>query len=163
MYNTKIFTRIFAAALLAGTVALSGCASGGADKSAAIKDRQALMQTILKNWKPIKAFAKSGKGSSADVVKHANAINATTDQMLALFPKGSGRGDFSDKQTRTLPAVWKDWNGFKKANQTLADESAKLASIAAGGDKQAIAKQVGAMGKLGCGGCHKPFRGAKAK
>ncbi len=163
MYKTKMLPKFVAAAVLAGTVALSGCASSSADKSAAIKDRQALMQTILKNWKPIKAFAKSGAGSNADVVKHAKAINATTDQMLAVFPKGSGRGDFSDKQTRALPAIWKNWEGFKKANQTLSNESAKLASIAASGDKQAIAKQVGAMGKLGCGGCHKPFRGAKAK
>ncbi len=55
----------------------------------------------------IKANAKAG-GSVATVAKHAKALNATSKQMLALFPKGSGRGDFSDKQTRALPAVWKD-------------------------------------------------------
>ncbi len=121
------------------------------------------MKTILKNFKPIKAYPKSGKGSAADVEKHAKAINATTDQMLALFPKGSGRGDYPAKQTRALSKIWNDWNGFKKANRALANESAKLASIAASGDKQAIAKQFAAMGKLGCGGCHKPFRGKKVK
>ena len=133
------------------------------DGSAAIKDRRALMKTISKNFKPIKAYVKSGKGSAADVAKHAKAINAATDQFLALFPKGSGRGDYSAKETRALPKIWMDWNGFKKANQVLADESAKLASIAASGNKQAIAKQYAAVGKLGCGGCHKPFRGKKVK
>ena len=163
MKNYNILTKILTVLVISGTVALAGCASSGPDGATAIKDRKALMKTILKNWKPIKGFAKNGTGSSGAVVKHANAINATTDEMLALFPKGSGRGDFSDKETRALPAIWKDWAGFKKANQTLANESAKLASVAAGGDQKAIAAQVGRMGKLGCGGCHKPFRGAKAK
>ena len=31
-------------------------------------------------------------------------------------------------------------------------------ACAAGGDKAAIAAQFGAMGKSGCGGCHKKFR-----
>ncbi len=151
------------AVALAGTLFLGACASDATDGSAAIKERRALMKSISKNWKPIKAYAKSGQGSAADVAKRAKAINATTDKMLALFPKGTGRGDYSDKQTRALPAIWKDWAGFKKANAALAEESAKLAAIAASGNQQAIAKQVGVMGKRGCGGCHKPFRGAKAK
>lgn len=163
MTYTIRMSALAAAAALAGTLVLGACASSAPEGSAAIEQRRALMKTISKNWKPIKAYAKSGQGSAADVAKRAKAINATTDKMLALFPKGTGRGDFSDKQTRALPAIWKDWDGFKKANAALADESAKLAAIAAGGDQQAIAKQVGVMGKRGCGGCHKPFRGAKAK
>ena len=47
--------------------------------------------------------------------------------------------------------------------QGLLDESAKLAKVADGGDKDAIVKQIGMTGKIGCGGCHKPFRGAKVK
>jgi cytochrome c556 len=163
MYRTIKMTVLATAIALAGTILLGACASDANDGKTAIEQRRALMKSISKNFKPIKAYAKSGKGSAADVVKHANAINASTGKVLALFPKGTGRGDFSDKETRALPAIWKDWAGFEKANKTLADESAKLASIAAGGDQKAIAKQAGAMGKLGCGGCHKPFRGAKVK
>ena len=102
-------TKILAVAAIAGTVGLAGCASSGgsSDGATAIKERKALMQTFLKHWKPIKANAKPG-GDAAAVAKHAKALNATSEQMLALFPKGSGRGDFSDKQTRTLPAIWKD-------------------------------------------------------
>jgi cytochrome c556 len=97
-------------AAIVGAVGLAVCASSGGGNSegaTAIKERQALMQTILKHWKLIKANAKAG-GSAATVAKHAKALNATSKQMLALFPKGSGRGDFSDKQPRALPAVWKD-------------------------------------------------------
>lgn len=163
MYRTIKMTVLATAIALAGTILLGACASDANDGSAAIEKRRALMKSISKNFKPIKAYAKSGTGSAADVAKHAKAINASTGKVLALFPKGTGRGDFSDKETRALPAIWKDWAGFEKANKALADESAKLASIAGGGDQKAIAKQVGVMGKLGCGGCHKPFRGAKAK
>lgn len=148
---------------LAGLVILPACMSSAVGASDAIKERRALMKTISKNWKPIKAYAKKGKGTPADVVKHATTINASSKKINALFPKGSGRGDFSDKETRALPAIWKDWKGFEKASGVLDQESAKLIKIAGTGDQKAIAKQVGAMGKKGCGGCHKPFRGAKVK
>lgn len=148
---------------LAGLVILPACMSSAVGASDAIKERKALMKTISKNWKPIKAYAKSGAGSAADVAKHATVINASSMKINSLFPKGSGRGDYSDKETRALPAIWKDWKGFEKASGALEQESAKLIKIAGTGDQKAIAKQVGAMGKKGCGGCHKPFRGAKVK
>lgn len=157
------FTALATVAALAGIFLMGMPASNAADGKAAIEERRKLMKSISKDFKPIKAFVKSGKGTAADVEKQAKAINASTAKVLALFPKGTGRGEFSDKETRALPAIWKDWAGFEKANMALADESAKLAKIAATGDKDAIAKQVGVMGKVGCGGCHKPFRGAKAK
>lgn len=163
MNRTTRITALASVAALTGVFLLGIQASDAADGKGAIEQRRALMKSISKDFKPIKAFVKSGKGTAADVEKQAKAINASTGKVLALFPKGTGRGDFSDKETRALPAIWKDWAGFEKANKALADESAKLASIAAGGDKDAIAKQVGVMGKVGCGGCHKPFRGAKAK
>ncbi len=43
-------------------------------------------------------------------------------------------------------------------NREAAAEAEKLMTVAAGGDKAAIAAQFGAMGKSGCGGCHKKFR-----
>ena len=163
MNRTIKMTALTTVVALTGIFMLGMHTSDAADGKAAIEQRRALMKSISKDFKPIKAFVKSGKGSAADVAKYAKAINASTGKVLALFPKGTGRGDFSDKETRALPAIWKDWAGFEKANKALADESAKLASIAGGGDQKAIAKQVGVMGKLGCGGCHKPFRGAKVK
>ena len=156
-------TRIFTITALAGILILPACISSAVDGSDAIKERRALMKSISKEWKPIKDYAKSGAGSAADVAKHAAAINGMAKKISALFPKGSGRGNFSDKETRALPAIWKDWNGFQKATSVFEDESAKLIKVAGTGDQKAIAKQVGAMGKNGCGGCHKPFRGAKVK
>ena len=128
----------------------------------AIKERKALMKNISKNWKPIKAYAK-GKGTPADVAKHAAVMNADSKKILALFPKGTGRGDFPDKVTRALPAIWNDWSGFEKVTNVMIEETAKLERVAKAGNKEAIVQQIGLTGKLGCGGCHKPFRGAKVK
>lgn len=122
-----------------------------------------MKKVVGKNWKAIKAYAKKGEGTPAAVAAHAEAISKAAAKIPALFPKGTGRGDYSDKMTRALPAIWKDWSGFEKGAKALATESAKLAVIARNGDKDAIVKQIGATGKLGCGGCHKPFRGAKVK
>lgn len=129
----------------------------------AIKARKDAMKSLSKDMKVIRAFVKDGKGSAKDVEEKAAAIVAIAKKIPTLFPKGSGRGDFTDKQTRALPKIWSDWAGFEKAAMTLETEAGKLAQAAGGGDKKMIADATGTLGKMGCGGCHKPFRGAKAK
>ena len=162
-FVTKLASVIAVAAVVA-PLALSTAPLNAAGGDAVIKERIDLMRKdVLDNWKPIKAYAKSGKGTPADVSRHAKALGSAAKKIPVLFPKGTGRGDYPDKVTRALPEIWKDWKGFEKATQGLVDQSAKLAKIADGGDKDAIVKQIGITGKIGCGGCHKPFRGAKVK
>jgi cytochrome c556 len=152
---------LFAAAL---TLTVPGADAIAADGKETIEKRIALMKGgVLKNYLYAKKFVKEGKGTAAGVSAHAHLLNDASKQIVAHFPKGTGRGDFDEKTTRALPKIWEDWDGFKTAAAALAAESAKLAEVAAGGDKEAIAAQFGKMGKLGCGGCHKPFRGAKVK
>ncbi len=155
---------VVAVAAVVAPLALSTASLNAAEGEAAIKARIDLMKKdVLNNWKPIKAYAKSGAGSPADVSRHAKALGAAATKIPPLFPKGTGRGDYPDTVTRALPEIWKDWKGFEKATQNLVDQSAALAKVADGGDKDAIVKQIGMTGKIGCGGCHKPFRGAKVK
>jgi cytochrome c556 len=154
-----------------GVVAIAAVAAGAALFSAdsisaamtgkaAIEARQDAMKSLGKDNKAVQGFVKDGKGSAADVEKAAMSMAAAAKKLPSLFPKGSGRGDFSDKETRADPKIWSDWAGFEKAAGVLAAESTKLAAVAKTGDKGAIAKQVG---KLGCGGCHDTYRGEKAK
>jgi cytochrome c556 len=147
-------------ALIAGmsgpVVALEGVA--------AIEARVKFMKNdILGPFKVIKGYVKKGMGSAADVAAAARKINAVATKIPGLFPKGTSRGEFDAKTTRALPKIWQDWKGFEAAAGVLAKESMTLAKTADGGDKAAIGKQFGMMGKMGCGGCHKPFRGAKEK
>lgn len=130
---------------------------------AAIKARQDAMKSNSSDMKVIQAFVKDGKGSAADVAKSATAIAGISKKIPSLFPKGSGRGDFPDKATRALPAIWKDMAGFEKAAATTAAEAQKLATVAKAGDKDAIAKQVAVLNKDGCGACHTTYRGERVK
>jgi len=146
------------------TLSIATAPAIAADGKEAIEKRIALMKGgVLKNFLYVKKFVKEGKGTPAGVSAHAYLLNDASKQVVALFPKGTGRGDYDDKTTRALAKIWEDWAGFKKAAAALTAESMKLAEVAGGGDKDAIAAQFGTMGKNGCGGCHKPFRGAKAK
>ena len=129
-----------------------------------IKDRIDLMRKgVLGNFKVIKKFAKSGEGSIADVEKAAKGVQAAAAKVPALFPKGTGRPDVDDKKTRALAKIWDDWATFEKANNAMASHAGAVAMAAAKGDADGVKKSFGMMGKEGCGGCHKPFRGPKAE
>lgn len=152
---------MFGAALTLSVASTPAIAMEG---KAVIEKRITLMKTgVLKNYLYAKKFVKDGEGTAEGVVKHAKLLSEASKEVVALFPKGTGRGDFDDKTTRALPKIWEDWAGFKAVADTMVQESAKLAEVAAGGDKDAIGAQFGKMAKASCGGCHKPFRGAKVK
>jgi len=165
--GVKRRTSILSVGVLLGAalmLVMAGTPATAAEGKEVIEKRIALMKGgVLKNFLYVKKFAKEGKGTAAGVNAHAHLLNAASKEIVALFPKGTGRGDFDDKTTRSVAKIWEDWDDFKKAAEGLTRESAKLAEVAAGGDKDVIAAQFGKTGKIGCGGCHKPFRGAKVK
>ena len=72
------------------------------------------------------------------------------------FPKGSIKGPSED-----LPAIWKDWDGFKGH----ADELVKLADQLAGSSDNGKAVALGFFAKIGktCSGCHQDYRKKKKK
>jgi len=158
-------TLTFGALVLGSALLISQAISPAhADGHAVIEKRiQFMKKDILGPFLVVKGFVKDGKGSAADVAKAATALSAAAKDIAAGYPKGTGRGDHDAKVTRALPKIWEDWAGFEKAAGVLSSEAAKLASVAAGGDSAAIGAQFGAVGKNGCGGCHKPFRGEKVK
>ena len=129
-----------------------------------IKERIDLMrQGVLGNFQVIKAYVKDGKGAMADVEKAAKGVQAAAAKVPALFSKGTGRPDVDEQKTRSLAKIWEDWVTFEKANNAMASHAGAVAAAAAKGDADGIKKSFGMMGKEGCGGCHKPFRGPKAK
>lgn len=129
----------------------------------ALKARKEAMKDMSADLKDIQAFVKNGKGTTATVADKAREIAATARQLPDLFPKGTGRGDLSDKETRALPKIWSDMDGFENASTNLVTQAGKLAEFARAGDLKLVADQFAVLGKEGCGGCHKTFRGAKVK
>jgi len=80
--------------------------------------------------------------------------------VCTLFPKGTSLNDDAGK-TRAKPDIWRNWSGFKARAATLKAEATKLSQAAKSGDKTAIATAFGSLGKNGCGGCHRQFRGPR--
>jgi len=129
----------------------------GADPIAVRKAMMKQNSAMLKN---VKRFAKGHKRAvgAADLAIGGEILAANADNMLKLFPKGSGGG-----KSRAKSSIWQDWNGFKAAAAVLKVEANKFAEVARTGNKEAIKKQAAVLGKAGCSSCHDKFRGPKKK
>jgi cytochrome c556 len=101
------------------------------------------------------AIAKGEVPYTSHAAGHATSVAAIGKIAGDLFPDGSDMGE-----TRALPAIWEQSDKFAQAVQAFQAQSAKLAEVAASGDRGALGAQLGAVGKT-CGGCHKPFRKEK--
>lgn len=159
----------FATAVL-GVTLVPGATTYAASGEEVIKARINFMNEDLdkKNWRVLAAFAAKGQGSLADVEKAANALAGLAEKIPGHFPKDTGRGDYPDKLTRSLPDIWMNWEGFNKDVRTLADQSRTLARLAREGQKDAVVEIIGKSGrysqtKLGCSECHDSFRGPTVK
>ena len=160
-----IVPSILAAGLLAGGFAV-GCAnqdgsakSGGKGasvskaKAQAISDkRRKLMKSQSKARKALRKAAKAGRIGSAQVAQ-AEKIAANWKQLSGIWPKGSGSNRIKG---RAKPAIWQKMGDFNK-------RLAKAQKGAAAGLKAAKAGDAKAMKGMGCGGCHKKYRGPKPK
>ncbi len=73
---------------------------------------------------------------------------------MNLFPKGSEQGAVKD--SKALPKIWEDFDGFKSDAEKLKDASTKAAEAAAQG-KDAFAPAFKNMTKA-CKDCHETYR-----
>ena len=136
-----------------------------------IQERKGLMRSNGGNMKAIGAYLKTGKGSTADVASRARKIADNAKKIKGLFPEGTSLKD-RPGQTRAKPAIWakraihnqaEEMAAFKQAADIMSVYALKLADAAGSGDKKAMGAAMGQLGKKGCGGCHKDFRGPKPK
>ena len=126
----------------------------------AIDARRGLMKNNGKNMKVIVGFMKKGMGTAADVAKSARMIASNTAQLPNHYPRGTAQGSGAGN-TRAKAEIWSDWAGFAGASSKGTQLALELAMAADTGNKGAMGKALGALGKSGCGGCHKAFRGPK--
>ncbi|MEE8140082.1 MAG: cytochrome c [Alphaproteobacteria bacterium] len=166
-----IIPSILAAGLLAGGLALTGASqaepakSGGeavsvaamADAQAISKKRRKLMKSQSKARKALRKAAKKGSVGAAQVAL-AEKIAAAWKQLPGMFgDKGSG----SDMiKSRAKPAIWKNMGDFKKRLAKAQKATVAGVKAAKAGDAKGVGK---AMKAMGCGGCHKKYRGKKPK
>lgn len=164
MVRTITSRMLLAAALVAGLAACGNetpaeqapaDAVPAAGAPSAIKERQDNFKAIGKAFKAVRAELEKDTPDFGVISTNANEINTLGAKIEGYFPAGTSVED--GYKTEALPAIWAKPEEFKAANQKLLDESAKLSTVAADGDKAAVTAQVMALGGA-CKGCHEKFR-----
>ncbi len=157
-------SRIALSFALAGMLAAcSGQAPADApDEATAAKDVPPVLKEREENFEGIGDAFKAVRGELEKdtpdftlIAAKATDINARAMKIEGHFPAGTSTAD--GLKTEALPAIWEKPAEFKAAAQKLVDESAKLVTVAAEGDKAAVGAQAMAMGGA-CKGCHDQFR-----
>ncbi len=120
--------------------------------------REGEMKKLGGHMKGIAGFLKNDEGTAGDVARRAGEIGKIAAKIPSMFPDGTEMNGAADSKYKARPELWLDQENFEKAAALLESESKALAAAANGGDKVAIADAFTAMGKKGCGGCHKDFR-----
>jgi cytochrome c556 len=121
-----------------------------------VKQRQAAMTLQGKYFGPLAAMAQGKAPYNKDtVVRNAEFLAALSKMPWDGFAESTK--DEKSVKTAALPAIWKDTDKFKQAQQHFEEEASKLAQVSKSGDEAAVKAQIGAIGKA-CGGCHQDFR-----
>jgi cytochrome c556 len=163
MLRLSVARPLLVATLLAA--GLAGCSGGDTSSADAakpageappiLKEREENFEAIGAAFKALRGQLEANAPDFALVAAKANDINARAGKITGHFPAGTSTAE--GFKTEALPAIWEKPEEFKAAAQKLVDESAKLASLAGGGDKAAVGAQAMAMGGA-CKGCHDQFR-----
>ncbi|SER43852.1 Cytochrome c556 [Tranquillimonas rosea] len=122
----------------------------------AVNARHAHMQLYSYNIAPLGAMAQGEMEYDADTASQAAsnlaALAALSQERYWL--DGTSVEDMED--TRALPAVFEDREGFDEAKQALIDATAELEGAAGEGldSLRGVMRSVGES----CGGCHEDYR-----
>lgn len=161
MLRTHAPRLVLAAALASLIAACSGEAGSDAAAPAAaapppvLKEREENFEGIGASFKAVRGELEKDAPDFALIAAKAGDINARAQKIAGHFPAGTSTAD--GVKTEALPTIWEKPEEFKAASQKLVDESAKLMTLASGGDKAAVGAQAMAMGGA-CKGCHDQFR-----
>ncbi len=140
--------------LAAAAVTLSAPASAQfAKPEDAIKYRQSALSVMGTHFGRVAAMANGRIPFNAD----AAASNAAIAESMSKLPWAGFAAGTDAGNTKAKPEIWSDAAKFKTAQDNMQAEMTKLASIAKGGNIDAIKAAVGATGGT-CKACHDNFR-----
>ncbi|MEQ8801948.1 c-type cytochrome [Haliea sp.] len=116
--------------------------------------RQSYFALLGANFGPIGAMVKGEMPWNQEQMQEfADDLAAvSTLNILRGFPEGSEQGT-----TRAQPEIWENLNDFASKFDDLTAAAETLQSTVAGGDRGAIAQQVGAVGQA-CKACHDEYK-----
>ena len=121
------------------------------DLATIVKERQDLMKTMGRSFKPIVAVVKDESTDLATAAEAAQTMNASIVKAATMFPEGTAKGEVPE--SRAKPAVWAESAEFEAAAKTLTEETAKLVVVANSGNVEDFKAQFQVVSKA-CVGCH---------
>jgi cytochrome c556 len=146
MISTLLMTAIGAA------IALPAAAQFAKPEDA-IKYRKSALTVMSTHFGRVAGMANGKIPFDAKAVSENADIAAFMSKLpFVAFIPGSDQG-----QTKAEPKIWTEKDKFDADAKTLQDEMAKLATVAKGGNIDAIKAQVGETGKA-CKACHDNYR-----
>ncbi len=118
----------------------------------AVKYRRAVMDTMAGHFTAL-SLIFNGKVEHKDyLLKHAEALADSAEQVGKIFPAGSGIG-----KSEALPLVWQEPEQFAKKADAVKVATAELRDAVKGGDQAAIGKAIKTAGDA-CKACHDRYR-----
>lgn len=135
--------------------ATPGDVAAPVDVQAVLKERHDNFEGIGDSFKGLRGELEKDAPDFTLIAAKASDINTRALKIEGHFPPGTSVDD--GLKTEALATIWQKPDEFKAAARKLVDESAKLVTLAGGGDKAAVAAQAMAMGGA-CKGCHDQFR-----
>jgi cytochrome c556 len=146
---------LLAAAL--STAALGGAAALADPLDDAVKARRGYFTLLGANMGPLAAMAKGEVEYSAETAElhAANLLALATYSPVPHFPAGTANEDRAG-DTRALPVIWTDLEGFLGKYQDMTKAIADLQSPAVAGRAE-LGQALGAVGGT-CKACHDDYR-----
>jgi cytochrome c556 len=139
----------------AGAVLLSPLGSAHFDdKEIPQSYRQSFFALVAANFGPMAAMVKGDMPWDQERMEdYADDLDTLLElDLLRGFQEGSDKGT-----TRAKPEIWQNKADFESKLEDLRKAADMLDEVAEGGDREAIAKQVGATGEA-CKACHDEYK-----
>lgn len=145
--------------LLTGALAvLAGAAfaQSGDDTPPSIEARHGLMENFAFSLATLGTMAKGEMPYDAELAQAAadRLVVLSTVPQTGYWIEGTSSEERDE--SRALPAVWEDMQGFLAGFDDVHEAATNMADVAGDG-REAVAQNMRALGQA-CGGCHEDYR-----
>ena len=149
----------FTAALTAASAALwaqNAPPTPEQQAAASIQTRQGLFKLMGQQFGPIGGMLRNPASFDAAVVaRNAPRIEVLASMIPEQFTNDTRK--FTGTPTKALEGIWNSQADFKVKADALSTAAAALTAASKGGDRAAITKAAGDVGRA-CGSCHDNYR-----
>jgi cytochrome c556 len=124
------------------------------DKEIPQSYRQSFFALVAANFGPMASMVKGEMPWDQERMEdYADDLDTLLElDLMRGFQEGSEKGT-----TRAKPEIWQNMADFESKLEDLREAADKLDDVAEGGDRKAIAQQVGVTGEA-CKACHDEYK-----